>query len=73
MTDFSNQTHDQVAEVFMDALLELEARANAESPVTPELLDVRKYLAKSHLSASLALVASNAGGYTSFSGGDPKP
>lgn len=71
MTDFSNHSNDEVAQAIMEPLLEAEARAAAQSPVTPELTTLRRELAKMHLHASLAVGASNAGGYTSFNG-EPK-
>lgn len=73
MTDFSNHTNDEVAQAIMEPLLEAEARAAAQSPETPALLELRRQLAKMHLHASLAVVASNGGGYTSFNGGDKTP
>lgn len=73
MTDFSNHTNDELAEDGMAWIVETEARANAISPVTPELTTLRRELAKIHLHMSLALVASNGGGHTSFNGGDKEP
>ena len=73
MTDFSNHTNDELAEDLMAALLEAEARADAQTPSTSHLSELKLRLSKAHLQLALALVAANDGGYASFSGGDPKP